>query len=82
MAKFNITEGSVKVLGGVKTAMEVTFIADDGGEVTQQHEVESVDKDVIQQELQKSADEFSAREVKSVGVPVLPTNKATQVAIL
>lgn len=74
MAKFNITEGSVNVLGGVKTGMEVTFIADDGTEAKQYYEVESIDKAEIEATLQKAADEFSEKvSAPQVVAPTLET---------
>lgn len=74
MAKFNIKADSVKMAGD-KTAMEVTFKADDGRSVTCYHEVESLDKDTIMQELQNAADEFEKREAKQKEIPPLETGK-------
>jgi len=82
MAKFNITNGSVKLIGDVKTGMEVTFIADSGESAKQYYEVESVDKDEIEQALQKAADEYAAKlEVPQVVAPSLETGKAMEVQI-
>ncbi len=81
MAKFNIQAGSEKVIGGVKTAVKVTFKADDGRTATCYHEAESVDKDFIEQELQKAADDFEAHAPVVVAPAGLETGKDLEVAI-
>jgi hypothetical protein len=75
MSKFNIKEGSIKVLGGVKTAMEVMFKAEDGRSVTCNHEVESVEVDEIERQLQLSANEFEGRKSEEAKTPELETGK-------
>ena len=75
MSTFNIHKGGLGFIGNDKVGMNVTFKADDGREVTNYHEVESTDKDVIEQELQKTADEFESRAQQPAGVPALVTGK-------
>lgn len=82
MAKFNIIDGSVKLIGTEKVGMMVTFMADSGQEVTQYHEVESTDKDVIEQELQKTANNYSASFAPQVVLPSMETGKDLEVALL
>ena len=54
--------------------MTVTFKAGDR-EVTQYHEIESVEEDKIMEELQKTANEFEAREEVVAETPKLQTGK-------
>ena len=64
-----------------KMGMKVTFKADDGREVTQYHECESTDKDVIEAQLQTSADEFEARSAEVVTAPKLTEGKDMSVVL-
>jgi len=75
MSKFNIQKDSLVRMSDNKVGMEVTFKADDGREVTQWHEIESADKAVIEQELQKAADEFEGREQTKAADPKLTVGK-------
>jgi uncharacterized membrane protein YgaE (UPF0421/DUF939 family) len=75
MAKWKIGKGTLQNIGREKVGMTITFSSEDKREVTNYHEIESVDKDVIEQELQKTANEFEAREQKDVGIPDLTENK-------
>ena len=79
MSTFNIHKDTLKIMG-VKTSMTVTFKSDDGRSVTQYHEIESTDKDVIEQQLQKSADEFASRVPMVEKPPVMETGKDMRVA--
>jgi len=81
MGTFNIKKGSLALMGDSKVGMTVTFKAKDGREVTQYHEVESTDKDVIEAQLQTSADEFEARSAEVVAIPKLTEGKDTSVVL-
>lgn len=81
MPNYNITEGSIKTLGENKTCMEVTFTADDGREVTQYHEVESVDPKVIEESLSQTALEFESRSAEKVESPILETGKDIEATV-
>lgn len=81
MSTFNIQKDSVKLLGDSKVGMTATFKAFDNRTVTCYHESESVDKDVIEQGLQKTADEFESRPQTAAGVPDLTTDKDMSVVL-
>lgn len=83
MAKFNIEKDSIKLIGETKVGLTVTLKSTDDREKTFYHEVESVDKEVIEQELQKLANSFEEVVVESEKeLPSLVTNKDLEVELL
>lgn len=78
MAKFHIKPDTMEIIGGVKLGMEVKFIAENGEETEfQYHEVETTDKELVEKELQASADMFEAQlAVPEAQIPDIETGKA------
>ena len=83
MAKYMIQTNTVKVIGNVKVGMLVTFIDEVNGkpDLTHYHEIESVNPEVIGNELSLVALEYEAREGKTVKIPVLETGRRVRAEV-
>lgn len=77
MAKFNIKADSVQLIGDKKVGLEVKFKTEAGVETNYfYHEVETTDKELIEKELQASADAYEATVLRGeVEAPELTTGQ-------
>ena len=71
----------MQLINGCKMGMTVTFKDKNKHEVTNYHEVESLDEKEIEKQLQMSADEFASRDWDDVIVPEMTEDKDVSVAL-